>query len=248
MLSPFVAMWVLLAPGQPAASSAPAPLPLVVLDPGHGGSATGARGICGVWEKDVVLQVAKKCAALLEASELARPLLTRCGDSDLGLEARTQMANAAGAQLFVSIHANASPNAEAHGIETFFLSQQAASNRLRRLLDRENDGRRVRRAKVQDPLQAVLSGMAMDAMHARSQQLAMQLQRSMADALLARGRGVLQAPFMVLMGSRMPSALVEIGFLTHAEECLHLISDHGQDNIAQSIVAGILEHLSEGEL
>lgn len=232
-------------PPAAAAAAATGRKPLVVLDPGHGGEATGCRGICGVWEKDVALAVARKSAELLEASEMCRVLLTRTTDETVGLEARVALANAAQGDVFVSIHANASPNVEASGIETFFLSQHASGARLSRLLERENEGRRQVLRKGHTPLGVVLGALALDALETRSQRLAIELQKSMAAGLSARGRGVLQAPFVVLMGSKMPSALAEIGFLTHAEECLHLVGDTGQSRAAESLVAGILAFLSD---
>lgn len=228
-----------------AARTAPASLPLVVLDPGHGGSATGGRGICGAWEKDVTLAVAQKAASLLDSTQAARVLLTRETDVFVGLEARVALANASGGNVFISVHANASPNAEARGIETFFLSQTASTSRLTRLLERENEGRIPRFHQRKSALSVVLGGLALDALEAQSQRLAIELQRGMAEGLSTRGRGVLQAPFVVLMGSKMPSALAEIGFLTHAEECLHLIDEQGQWRAAEALVAGILSFLHE---
>lgn len=222
------------------------PLPLVVLDAGHGGLQTGAHGVCGAWEKDVTLQVAQRTAEILGASALVRVVHTRTKDEHVPLEARSALANRLGARLLVSIHANASTTPQARGIETFFLSLTAASRRLARLALRENEGRLPGRGGPTDPLQRVLAGLSFDANHAASQQLAMSLQRGLTAQAAGRGRGVLQAPFQVLMGAQMPATLVEIGFLTHPQECARLTSVQGQEFVAQGIAAGVLAFLAEG--
>ena len=237
----------LLAALAAAPSAAPTgALPIIALDPGHGGDQAGAHGICGAWEKDITLQIAKRVARVLEASGRARPLLTRDHDETLALPLRSERALAARARLFLSIHANASVNPTARGVETFFLSLQPTEKRLRRLVDRENEGAGLAPARSGDPLALVLGGLRLDAAHVESQALAMSLQRAMVAHLHSRGRGVLQAPFMVLLGARMPAALVEVGFLTHPQECVRLTTQEGQEAIAEAIAAGVLAHLAVG--
>lgn len=234
ILPTLAVVWALCAPA----------LPVVALDAGHGGEQAGARGVCGAWEKDITLAIARRVAAVLTQSGQAVPVLIRDDDSTLALPDRTARAHAAHAQLFVSIHGNASTSPEAHGIETFFLSLHAADRRLRRLSERENDGARLVPPAPLDPLAMVLRGMSLNAAHTESQALAMSLQRAMVGHLHSRGRGVLQAPFMVLLGARMPAALVEVGFLTHARECERLTTAAGQASVAEAIAAGVLAHLS----
>jgi N-acetylmuramoyl-L-alanine amidase len=236
----------LLSAALTAAPAVPAPLPIIALDPGHGGDQAGAHGVCGAWEKDVTLQIAKRVARVLEASGRARPLLTRDHDETLPLPLRSERALAARARLFLSIHANASVNPSARGVETFFLSLQPTERRLRRLAERENEGAGLAPARPGSPLALVLGGLRLDAAHVESQALAMSLQRAMVGHLHSRGRGVLQAPFMVLLGARMPAALVEVGFLTHPQECVRLTTDKGQEAIAEAIAAGVLAHLAVG--
>jgi N-acetylmuramoyl-L-alanine amidase len=246
MLSPLfaaAALWLAL-PHTPA----PGPgLPLIALDAGHGGLQAGAHGVCGAWEKDITLQIAQRVAHVLTESGRARPLLIRTSDETLDLAARSARAQAAHAAMFISIHANASTSPTARGIETFFLSLQASDRRLRRLTDRENDGQRLPEHAAADPLAMVLRGLSLDAAHVESQALAMHLQRAMVDHLHSRGRGVLQAPFMVLLGARMPAALVEVGFVTHPQECVRLTTASGQEAIAEAVAAGILTHLALGQ-
>ena len=238
-------------PPPPPGLAAPAPtaggdaLPLVVLDAGHGGVQTGARGVCGVWEKEVTLQVAARTGEILRASNLVRVAHTRTTDVHVPLEARSALANRLGARLLVSVHANASTTPQARGIETFFLSLTAASRRLTRLAMRENEGHLPGATKPVEPLQRVLAGLSFDANHSASQQLAMRLQRGLTAQVAGRGRGVLQAPFQVLMGAQMPASLVEIGFLTHPQECVRLTSLQGQEFVAQGIAAGVLAFVAE---
>ncbi len=223
-----------------------AALPVVALDPGHGGLQAGAYGICGAWEKDVTLAIAKRVARVLTASGRVVPLLTRDHDETLPLPARSERALAAHASLFISIHANASINQAARGVETFFLSLRPSERRLQRLVARENDQQSAPKAKTSDALALVLGALTLDAAHVESQALAITLQRAMVQQLHSRGRGVLQAPFMVLLGARMPAALVEVGFLTHPTECLRLTTDAGQEAVAQAIASGVLTHVAQG--
>ena len=241
-----LALLLVVALCAPPRAPLPHPQPIIALDPGHGGDQAGAHGICGAWEKDVTLQIAKRVARVLEASGRARPLLTRDHDETLPLALRSERALAAHAKLFLSIHANASVNPSARGVETFFLSLQPTERRLRRLVERENEGESLAPARAADPLALVLGGLRLDAAHVESQALAMTLQRAMVAHLHSRGRGVLQAPFMVLLGARMPAALVEVGFLTHPQECVRLTTEEGQEAIAEAIAAGVLAHLAVG--
>src|SRR5689334_14670198 len=100
--------------------------PLVIVDAGHGGDQHGAAGVCDVLEKDITLTVSDEVAKILTASGRVRVEQTRTDDATVDLEERPRQANAAGAAIFLSIHANSSPNAKAQGVETFFLSTRAA--------------------------------------------------------------------------------------------------------------------------
>ena len=222
-----------------------APLPVVAIDAGHGGTQEGATGICGIQEKNVTLALAQRVDAILRQSGLAAPLMVRQGDETLALNERAARANAAEAALFVSIHANASPSVTARGIETFFLSNRAATGRLAHLADRENDGIAMPVLETHNAaLQRILLGLSLDAAHSESQALALKVQTVLSDRLHSRGRGVLQAPFMVLLGAQMAAVLVEVGFLTHPEECALLAAADHQDAIAEAIATAVLAHLA----
>lgn len=221
-----------------------APLPVVALDAGHGGTQTGALGICGMVEKDLTLTLAQQVAAILTQSKRARPVLTRSRDATVGLTERSQLANAAGATLFLSIHGNASPNTTVRGIETYFLSNRAATGRIEHLANRENDGEAMPAPREDPTLQRILQGLSLDAAHLESQRFAVAVQRTLGERLPNHGRGVLQAPFVVLVNTRMAAALVEVGFLTQPDECQLLASAGYQDTLAQALAAAILAHLA----
>ena len=217
--------------------------PVVVIDPGHGGNTTGAVGVCGVLEKDIALAVGLELAALLRISGKAIPALTRDSDHNVPLEQRAHLANTLKAALFLSIHANASTNPTSHGVETFFLSRHSSDRRIHQLVRRENEGRR-RQLDSAGGLEDILDQLAMSASHRESQHFAIRLHEHLQQRTDGEGRGVLQAPFVVLQESTMPAALVEVGFLTHAQECRRLATLSYQQQIAQDLGAAIIRHLS----
>ena len=224
-----------------------ADLPVVVIDPGHVGAQAGATGICGLTEKDATLAVSIELGRLLDQSGRARTVLTRSDDRDIDLAARAQISNAEGASLFVSIHANASDREASKGIETYFLSQRAADRRLRALAQRENEGAPFFSNRADSDVQVILDGLRIDAAREASVRLATRLHKSLSAKLIARARGVQQAPFAVLVGAKAPAVLVEVGFLTNPDECAALAQVEHQRKVAQALAAAILAHLSVEE-
>jgi len=223
----------------------PRPAPVVAIDAGHGGEQHGAIGVCGAKEKDVALSISLHLARLLSASGKATPLLLRPGDTTVGLDERAAKANQARATLFVSIHANAGERTDSSGVETYFLSRHTADRRTAEVAARENDGRPFKQAGSDDELARILEGLILQAAHQESQRLAMRVQEAMNAAVDTRGRGVLQAPFIVLRGARMPAVLVEVGFLTNVAECQSLADDEHRRRIAQSIAAAVLDQVAD---
>jgi len=226
-----------------AADEPPARFDTVVIDAGHGGDDQGARGPRGLLEKDLVLDVGRRLAAKLRDAGL-RAVLTRDADRFVGLEERTSIANDARADLFVSIHANASEARAARGIETFFVSLEASDDAARSLAAAENQAFATAGAaapQVGDPLFAILGDMIATEHLAESQEFA----RLALGELLSEGgavsRGVKQAPFVVLMGVQMPAALVEIGFITNAREEQALAAPAERERIADGIARAIRE-------
>ena len=222
--------------------------PLVVIDPGHGGDQDGAVGVCGIKEKDVVLTISKKVAALINQTGTIKAQLTRTKDHDIALTERPEMANKLGASLFVSVHANSSPSPKSHGVETFFLSRKASDKHAMALAERENGHHHHRITQKADPLDQILGQLQHQKNHQSSQKFAIQLQGTLAKTLGARNRGVLQAPFMVLKSTKMPAILVEVGFLTNKKECPKLGQKEHLDRIAQGIAKGIILQVQRQKL
>lgn len=218
--------------------------PLIVIDPGHGGEHEGAVGACGAREKDVVLEIGTRLAAILDASGRVRTMLTRSSDETVELQQRAELANQAGAALFVSIHANSAATPASHGIETFFLSRNGSDRRLRQLVQRENEGQSPESVRPRSTVEQILANMTLSATHHESQRLAARVQALLPGRANTRDRGVLQAPFIVLMGARMASVLVEVGFLTNPEECALLAQAEHQGLLARSLAAALLAHVA----
>jgi N-acetylmuramoyl-L-alanine amidase len=227
-------LWILLAA---------TPLPVVAIDPGHGGAQQGARGVCGIHEKDVTLSIGKELALVLEASGRADAVLSRTNDEDVALEERAARAHRAGATLLVSIHANAGPSPSSHGVETFFVSHRAADRRHHDLVLRENDGRPADRGPTDGTLGLILHSLQRSVILGESQQLAIRLHETLHERLSSRARGVMQAPFIVLRDAKMAAVLVEVGFLTNADECAKLAALDYQRGVAGALAAGVLAHL-----
>jgi N-acetylmuramoyl-L-alanine amidase len=209
------------------------------LDPGHGGKDPGAIGIGGSTEKDIVLSIAKKLAVKLRKEMGVQVVLTRKDDRFVALESRTAVANAEDADLFISLHMNASPNGEAKGIETYYLDNTSDEAALR-LAARENG---TSRKNVSD-LQFILSDMTQNMKLEDSITLAHRLQGAavggMTNALgEVKDLGVKKALFYVLVGARMPSVLVEMFFITHRNEGRAMSQEIGQDAMVEALMQGI---------
>ena len=221
-----------------------APLRTIVLDAGHGGPDLGAVGHSGLTEKDLVLDVTRRVARLVEEQLKIKVLLTRSDDTFITLRDRTTMANRARADLFVSIHANAHRNAVS-GVETYFLSSEATDNAARQVAAAENSvidlEAPAARARP-DFVKAILWDLAQSEFQTESSRLAEIVQDSMTQSLRIPNRGVKQAGFYVLGGAAMPAILIEIGFITHPQEERRLRDPRYRDEIARAILAGLAEY------
>lgn len=226
--------------GQGGSVETPESFDVVVIDPGHGGDDHGAQGRAGLVEKTVVLDVAKRVERRLRADGL-EVVMTRNSDRFVPLEGRTELANAAGADLFISIHANASSYKGARGIETFFAAPEATDQAALDLAHAENlaFGTDLQPPAAGDPLLAILGDMAATEQLTLSQEFARMTQHRIATAEVARSRGVKQAPFVVLMGVRMPAVLVEIGFLSHPADEKALGDEDERERLAQGIADAV---------
>jgi N-acetylmuramoyl-L-alanine amidase len=231
-----IALAMLAAPAQ----AAPERFDRVVLDAGHGGDDHGAVGPEGLREKDLVLDLARRLAKKLRAQGLD-VRFTRDADAFVALDARTDLANQSGGDLFVSIHANASRAASARGIETYFASPEASDEAAEALARAENAAFGPAAAKLAqgDPVLAILGDLMAQQQLADSQEFARLAQRELAKRGAMRSRGVKQAPFVVLMGVRMPAVLVEVGFITNPAEEKALRRNAERERIASGLARAI---------
>jgi N-acetylmuramoyl-L-alanine amidase len=221
---------------------------ILVIDPGHGGVETGATGPTGLREKEVTLDLARRVQRRLQRDRNLTVVLTRDTDRLIGLDERTAIANHNRADLFLSIHLNASPRSTAMGAETYFLSNDATDDDARTLAALENDA-----SGVQDKidtgadrnLDLVLWDLAQNQYLAESSLLAERVQWHLNALTGTRDRGVRQAPFRVLMGATMPAVLVEAGFLSNVEEEERFRSTDYRAKVAEAIEAAVREFLRE---
>jgi N-acetylmuramoyl-L-alanine amidase len=210
----------------------------VVIDAGHGGHDPGAHGN-GVTESEVTLDVAHRLRKLLEAEPGIEVVMTRDTDVFIPLEERTAIANREGADLFLSIHANASRNSAARGIETYFLSF-ALNPEAEAVAAREN----ATSSQAMHNLPDIVKAIALNNKLNESRDLAETVQKSMAKRLGTKNRslrdlGVKQAPFVVLIGAVMPSVLAEISFVTNRQESSLLKTTAYRQQIAQALFDAI---------
>lgn len=217
----------------------------VVIDPGHGGRDPGAVGPAGTFEKNRTLEIALMARDLLRVRlPHVRVVMTRTTDEYVSLGARTRMANLNRADLFVSIHCNASTNREAFGSETFFLSRARTSDaRTVELLENQVVEMDEEAVSPEDPLSFILADMAQSIFLYNSSSLASAIQERLAGSFPeSRNRGVKQAGFYVLRGAYMPSVLVEVAFISNPEQERSLLSLDFRFRAAQAIVDAIVAY------
>jgi N-acetylmuramoyl-L-alanine amidase len=219
-----------------------APLRVIVLDAGHGGHDSGAVGPSGLQEKDLVLDVTRRLARMLEEGLGLKVALTRTDDRFVPLRERAAFANAQRADLFVSVHANAHRVSVSEGVETYFLSSEASDNEARQVAALENGVVQLEspasRAKT-DILKTILWDLAQSEFQAESSRLAEVVQDSVTQSLGLTNRGVKQAGFYVLGGVAMPAVLVEIGFITNRKEERKLMDSRHREEVARAIYSGL---------
>ena len=219
----------------------------IVIDAGHGGKDPGAIGPDGLEEKNVVLKVAKMLAQILKKRLGCQVILTRSKDVFLPLEERTAIANADKADLFISIHANSSPNPHTRGVETFFLNFALDKDAMR-VAAREN----ATSTKRISDLQSILNDLMRNSKIRESKRLAQYVQKGIIDTLKKRYKGienlgVKQAPFFVLIGARMPAILTEISFISNRIEEKRLENNRYLNLVAQGIANGIISYVEATE-
>ena len=211
----------------------------IVLDPGHGGHDTGTVGPDGMTEKDLVLQVARRLRKMLQDNLGAEVFLTRERDEFISLEERTEIANQLQADLFVSIHANSSRSRSTSGVETYFLDF-ARTESEREVAAREN----AATAHAYRDLETLVEKIARADKMVESRELAGVVQKNLYGGARqifpsARNRGVRSAPFIVLIGAKMPSVLTEVAFLSNPRDEKLLKKDSAQQRLAKALFQGI---------
>ena len=216
----------------------------IVIDPGHGGHDTGTIGPTGLKEKDVVLDVGLRLKKLLESKTGAEVIMTRSDDTFIPLEERTAIANEKGADLFISIHANASRDKRARGIETYYLNFTSNPEALE-VAARENATTQESVHQLQDLIKKI----ALTEKIQESQDFAVQVQREVYTRLRKltgeqKDRGTKKAPFVVLIGANMPSVLAEISFLTNPRDERLLKKPDHREEIAKALHRGISSYVS----
>lgn len=232
----------------------PEPRYQIMLDPGHGGHDPGAFGAGRVAEKDIVLEISKRLGRKLADRLSVDVLFTRTTDVFVPLEERIARANAAKADLFVAVHANASTNPQLQGVETYYLNNTNDRATIR-LASLENGLRlgNLSEASENPRLAYLLSDLIQNGKAEDSIALAHQLQ----DAVVLRARerypavrslGVKKGPFYVLVGAHMPCVLVETAFMTHRVEGKHVVTSAYQESLAEGLFLGIARFLRTGRL
>lgn len=239
----------------PPPLAAPA-LPMVVVDPGHGGAETGAIGAAGLREKQATLEIARRVAAALPRAFACRVALTRDADSLVSLDDRTSVANHEKADLFLSIHTNSSRASGARGSETYYLSLEASDRLAQEVANRENlaptpSATAPPGSSASHDLDFILWDLAQSAHLKESSELAEAIQNELNIVLGTENRGIKQAPFKVLVGATMPAVLIETAFISNPEEEKKLSSPEFQQSVADAIakaVAGFFSRRRAGSV
>ena len=215
-------------------------LKTIVLDAGHGGYDPGAHGQRGLKEKDVCLDI-----ALWTRKELARlapdlvVVMTRDKDEFISLHDRTDIANKVDADLFVSVHNNASPNRKSKGTQVFFYDQATSDRAAADLVSRENED--------VNELEVLLTDLAKSLVRDQSIGLAAKVQGDLGKTLGLHHRDLSFAPFYVLARTKMPAILVEVAFITHREEEKLWAEESWRQEVGSSIARGILAYRKQVE-
>lgn len=215
---------------------------IVVIDPGHGGDDPGAIGPRGVREKDICFKIARDLKDYVDKMEGMKAFLTRTGDYFVPLRKRTQIAKELGADVFISIHANASRSRRAYGTEVYFLSASGATDAAaREVAMRENEADLAGgiAPETEDDIVSILTDMKQSNTMERSSELAEKILDSLGRHQKLVSRGVKQARFTVLKSADFPSVLAEVAFISNANEAALLKSDEFHDDVA-NLLAGAL--------
>ena len=216
----------------------------IAIDPGHGGHDTGTIGPGGLREKDLVLDVALRLKKLIENKMESEVIMTRSDDTFIALEERTAIANQKAADLFISIHANASRDSSARGVETYYLNFTSSPEALE-VAARENATSQESVHKLQKLIEKIARTEKIE----ESKEFAQQIQRALYTQTARAGveqrdRGLKKAPFVVLIGANMPSILAEISFLTNPGDERLLRRANYRQKIAEALYRGVARYVN----
>jgi len=222
----------------------------IVIDPGHGGKDPGAIGKLSVREKDITLDIAKRLKRYLEEACI-EVSFTRIDDSFISLWRRADMANKKDADLFVSIHANAAHSSQAKGFEVFYLSE-AVDDNARAIAAAENaflkyEDSSFGYVKPSNSLEATLWDICYSENRRESIELAKCITYAACNQLKVKDRGEKGARFYVLKGAKMPSVLIEVGFISNIQEATKLKDPIYREKVAKAIASGIIDYKDEYE-
>jgi N-acetylmuramoyl-L-alanine amidase len=207
----------------------------VVIDAGHGGYDPGARSRRGLKEKDVCLDIALRFRReLMAAAPDLAVVLTRDRDVYLTLRQRTEIANKADADLFISIHNNASVKRESKGSQVFFYDSQSSDRAAADLVARENE--------EANQLEILMTDLAKSLVRDQSIGFADKVQSKLGKALHLKHRDLAYAPFYVLARTKMPAILVEVAFITHPQEERLLGDPDFRQTVAESLTQGVIDY------
>ncbi len=214
----------------------------IVIDAGHGGHDSGTLGPDGIEEKDVVLDVSLRLGKLLHDRLGAEVVYTRADDTFIPLETRTAIANKAQADLFISVHANSSPDPSARGVEVYYLNFTSDPEAMQ-VAGRENAVSSQRVNQLSDLVKQIALKDKID----ESRELAADVDQSLFTGLKKgngglKDRGVKKAPFVVLIGANMPSILAEISFVTNPDDASKLDMPEYRERVAESLYTGIARY------
>lgn len=219
----------------------------IVIDPGHGGKDPGAIGPRGLQEKDVVLDIARRLGEIIREENGLEVIYTRDSDRFIPLDERTDIANENAADLFISIHVNASKRRSARGVETYFLNWTNDAE-ASRVAARENSISVRKIQQVQGELRMILLDLARDVKNDQSMKLASSIQEAIVSNLQksynkVENNKVKWAPFYVLIGAEMPSVLIETSFISNREEEMRLSTVKYRTMIAEAIAKGVNDYI-----
>ena len=227
----------------------------IVIDAGHGGKDPGTHGT-KLKEKNLVLKIALKVGGYIEKNlPGVKVIYTRKDDTFIPLDERANIANNIKADLFVSIHANASPSATAYGTETWVMGLDKYQKRNMDVAKRENSvilydenyKERYQGFDPNSPESIILFELAQSAFQESSLKLASNVENQFSKRISRRSLGVKQGPFWVLWATAMPSILIEVGFLSNEKEEQFLATEANQELMASGIFRAIRDYKNEVE-